>query len=176
MGDEAEARLGFWVLGALVVAALIFVGVFFWATQARSAQPIRFSHQAHTRDMKCAACHQYVTQGAAAGTPSLADCMDCHEGTQSKSPEGQREEAKIQAYAKAKREIPWVRITSLAPDTFFSHRRHVAFGRVECATCHGDIAATVALPSRPLVALTMTRCTDCHRERKASLDCLACHR
>ena len=104
MGDEAEARLGFWVLGALVVAALIFVGVFFWATQARSAQPIRFSHQAHTRDMKCAACHQYFTQGAAAGTPSLADCMDCHEGTQSKSPEGQREEAKIQAYAKAKRE------------------------------------------------------------------------
>lgn len=164
------------MIGALLAGGLVLAGVLVRAGQAPSAQPIRFSHQAHTRDMKCAACHQYVTQGAAAGTPSLADCMDCHEGTQSKSPEGQREEAKIQAYAKAKREIPWVRITSLAPDTFFSHRRHVAFAKVECAMCHGEIGATVALPSRPLLALTMTRCMDCHRERNASLDCLACHR
>jgi hypothetical protein len=137
---------------------------------------LRFSHKAHVKEAKCRACHPYYEKQASAGLPRLADCLDCHEGTQSKTPEGQREEAKLDSYAKAKREIPWVRLAALAPHVYFSHRRHVVMAKLECATCHGEIAKTAALPSRPLVAMTMSFCRDCHRKQKASVDCLDCHR
>ena len=106
----------------------------------------------------------------------MADCLDCHEGSQAKTPEDQREEAKIEGFAKAQQEIPWVRVASLAPSVLFSHRRHVTLGKIECATCHGGIADTTALPSKPAVVFSMNWCVNCHGERKASLDCLACHR
>jgi hypothetical protein len=164
------------VVGALVVGGLVAGGLFFLTRPARPEQPIRFSHRAHTKDLTCQGCHQRVTEGAAAGMPGLSDCLGCHQDTQSSSAQGRREEAKIQAYARAKREIPWVRLTALAPHTFFSHRRHVELAKVACATCHGEIAQAVEPPRRPLVNLTMERCMNCHRQRQASLDCLACHR
>lgn len=168
------ARWG--MLAAVLAGSVVLVVVVLQARQAGSEQPIRFSHRLHTRVLKCVGCHAGVATSAAAGAPRLADCLDCHEGAQATSPEGRKEEAKLQAYATAKREIPWVPVTTLASHTFFSHRRHVALAKAECATCHGAIAQTDALPATPLVGLTMTRCMDCHRARGASLDCLACHR
>lgn len=169
-------RLRWWLIAAVLVAGVLLVVVVLPAGLRRPEQPIRFSHRLHARAMKCVGCHAQVAAGTAAGTPSLADCQDCHGGTQATSPEGRKEEAKLEAYETAKREIPWARITMLASDTFFSHRRHVALAKIECATCHGPIAETDALPAKPLVALTMNRCMECHRERGAALDCLACHR
>lgn len=169
-------RLRRWLIAAVLVAGVLLVVVVLPAGPRRPEQPIRFSHRLHARAMKCVGCHAQAATGAAAGTPRLADCLDCHEGAQATSPEGRKEEAKLDAYATAKGEVPWVRITALAPHTFFSHRRHVALAKVECATCHGTIAETDALPARPLVDLTMTRCMSCHRQRGAALDCLACHR
>jgi hypothetical protein len=144
---------------------------------AASAQPMRFSHEAHVKQAKCVACHAGAAKLAAAGAPKVADCTDCHEGAQSKTPENRKEEAKIDQYVKTGREIPWARIAPpLAPHVYFSHRRHVTLDRTECATCHGTIAATATLPAKPAVAFTMAFCLSCHEQRKASLDCLVCHK
>jgi hypothetical protein len=97
-------------------------------------------------------------------------------GKQSKTAEALAEEAKLEKYAEAGEEIPWVRISSLASHVYFSHQRHVVLEEIQCATCHGDIAETVALPDRPAKAFTMDFCMDCHEASQATLDCLACHR
>jgi hypothetical protein len=166
-----------WLLtGAALLVAVAAGAVAFGSRPAAPTQPIRFDHAAHAKQAKCAACHPYATKLAATGSPKLADCLDCHEGTQSKTPEGKKEEEKIDIYAKAKKEIPWARIASLAPHTFFSHRRHAVVAKIDCATCHGPIAQTTALPSTPAIPFTMSFCVDCHARQKASVDCLACHR
>jgi hypothetical protein len=59
---------------------------------------------------------------------------------------------------------------------YFSHRRHVGIGKLECGACHGDIAVSQHPPSRALVRITMEFCLDCHRAKGQSLDCVACHR
>jgi hypothetical protein len=176
--------------------ALIIVAVLLSAGAAPPRQPIRFSHKLHVKQAKCAACHTTVGKASAAGVPKLADCLDCHEGTQSKTPEGQKEEAKIEAFAKAKAEIPWKRVWRLPANVFFSHRIHVAVAKVECQTCHGKIETLDSPPSGPLKALTMTECIGCHEKsaspdgrdrkdggpvkvvagRQLSTDCNACHR
>ncbi len=163
-------------IAAALLAAVAAGAVVFGSRPAAATQPMRLDHAAHGKKVKCAGCHPYATKLASAGSPTLADCLDCHEGTQSKTPEGKREEAKLDAYAKSKKEIPWVRITSLAPHTFFSHRRHAAVAKIGCATCHGAIAQTTSLPSKLEIPFTMSFCVGCHERQKASVDCLACHR
>lgn len=175
-GKVWRLRLRWLLIGVLLVGAILAVGISFSGSQARP-QPIRFSHQLHTKQAKCIACHQFATKLAPAGTPRLADCLDCHEGTQSKTPEGQKEEAKLEVYAKSKTEIPWARITPpLASHVYFSHRRHVTLEKIECSTCHGGIAQTAALPSKPALRFAMDFCVSCHEKRGASIDCVACHR
>lgn len=174
---EHVARPRWWLAGLLAAGSLAAVGLLLASGQAAPQQPIRFSHAAHAKQAKCGACHLYATKLAAAGTPKLADCVDCHEGTQSKAPEDKREEAKIDQYVQAKQEIPWVDILPpLASDVYFSHFRHVTLEKVECATCHGNIAETVALPARPAVSFSMDFCVGCHEKRKATVDCLTCHK
>ena len=172
----ARQRRGRWLIGGLVAAGLVVVAVLLLWRNAPPGQPIRFSHAVHVTQVECVACHEGATTRAGAGTPRLADCLACHEGGQARSPEGQREEAKILAYASAKQEIPWMRVASLAPHTVFSHQRHVKLAKIDCATCHGNIAVTVALPAKPAVPFTMTWCVSCHEKRNADNDCLACHR
>ena len=54
----------------------------------------------------------------------------------------------------------------------FNHAPHIR-AKVECATCHGDVAKqTVA---ERIVDHSMGFCVNCHREKKASNDCLTCH-
>jgi hypothetical protein len=175
-----EPERPWWVMGGAIVlllgAGLFLVGFYLWSRPTPPEQPIRFSHQVHVKQVKCGACHLYVTKMAAAGTPPIARCMMCHSGTQSKTPEALEEEAKIKEYAEAGKEIPWVRISTMAPHVYFSHRRHVVLEEIQCAACHGDIAETVALPDHPAHQFTMDFCMDCHETSQATLDCLACHR
>ena len=143
-------------------------------TQAR-VQPLRFSHEAHFEDATCEACHLYVMESASAGVPTLEDCVDCHDGPQSDTPENQAEEKKFQMYVEEEREIPWARLPPLPDHTYFSHYRHASLEEIECAKCHGNIAKTMALPGRPPYKFTMDWCMDCHEEHEASNDCLLCH-
>jgi formamidopyrimidine-DNA glycosylase len=71
-------------------------------------------------------------------------------------------------------DLAWQRVFGYPDEAHvrFNHAPHIR-ANVECATCHGNIAEqTVAQRN---VEMTMGFCVNCHRERKASLDCLACH-
>jgi hypothetical protein len=71
-------------------------------------------------------------------------------------------------------DLAWQRVFGYPEESHvkFNHAPHIR-ARVECATCHGNIAEqTVAQRN---VEMTMGFCVNCHNERKASVDCLACH-
>ena len=53
-----------------------------------------------------------------------------------------KEEEKLAQYAERKAEIRWVRLYRVPDHSFFSHRRHVVLGKLECKTCHGAIEAS----------------------------------
>jgi Cytochrome c7 and related cytochrome c len=169
-------RLPFLIFAALLVGAYFFFDILPRLLPAPRAQPMRFSHAAHFDEAECGACHLYATEDYAAGVPTLSDCLDCHEGTQSKDPEGEKEEAKLQKYIKASHEIPWKRLPRLPPHVFFPHVRHTTVGEIECSTCHGGIAKTKTIPDHPPYKFRMGWCINCHHEKEASTDCISCHR
>jgi len=78
----------------------------------------------------------------------------------------------LEAYGKKQEPIPWVRVYSLPDHVYFPHMMHVRAG-VACAACHGDVAA-MDLVTRS-ADLKMGWCLECHRQNKASIDCLTCH-
>lgn len=194
--EAAKRGRRIWV-GAALLAAAVVIGGMALGVGPTPSQPIEFSHKLHVKQAKCAACHTTATKGLAAGVPKLAECLDCHEGTQSKDPAGQKEEAKIEAYAKAKTEIPWKRVWRLPSNVFFSHRTHVAVAKVPCQSCHGAMETLDRPPTGLLKRLSMSDCIGCHEawrwpdeswekatparakvaaERRVSTDCNACHR
>lgn len=144
-------------------------------------QPIAFNHQKHVSGkdgIKCTTCHRYVDKDIFASLPQVETCMDCHQIVMRMSPkklEKKPEFAKLKEYVKAGY-IPWNRIYRQPDYVFFSHRRHVVGGKVECKTCHGDMAQrTTPLPG-PVVNQSMTWCVNCHEQKQASVDCIACHK
>ena len=177
--SPGRASLGAIAAFALAaILALVLVVSFLSSKSDPVAQPMRFSHKAHFEDATCAACHLYAEELAAAGRPTLEDCVDCHDGIQSEKPDDIREEEKLEVYMEEEKEIPWVQLPPLTADIYFSHRRHVAVAKekIECEVCHGDMAETVTLPSARPVAFTMNWCMDCHEKEHASNDCIGCHR
>ena len=66
---------------------------------------MRFGHKAHAKEAKCRACHAYYEKQTAAGMPRLADCLDCHEGTQSKEPEDVKDEMKLAQYVEERTDL-----------------------------------------------------------------------
>ncbi len=135
------------------------------------AQPIAFTHKKHLANgMKCVDCHAGVDKGPDAGLPSIKLCMMCHQAIDTGNPEIK----KIAAYYAKGQDIPWKRVYWYYPDAHvrFWHAPHIRAG-VSCQTCHGDMTKqTVAVRS---VNLTMGFCIDCHRMKKAPLDCTTCH-
>jgi hypothetical protein len=164
-------------LWLVVVAGILVVAVagLYVSKSGAARQPLRFSHKAHVKEIRCLACHPYYEKQASAGLPRLANCLVCHVGTQSKKPEDLTEEKKLAQRAEKKEEIHWVRLYRLPDHVFFSHRRHVVLGKLECETCHGDIAARDMPPERPAQSIEMRWCVSCHRMKHASTDCNACH-
>lgn len=168
-----------WKVIWLTVAGVVLVQVtltFFPSLIERSqlAQPIAFNHKKHAGELAlpCAACHQFVETQAFAGLPQTETCMTCHAAPLTQNPE----EEKIRNYTARKERIPWQRIYRMPGDVFFSHRRHVVLGKVECATCHGGMAEQITPPPQPLVHQTMEWCIACHQKNSASVDCNGCHR
>jgi hypothetical protein len=186
------ARAGVGALGVVLLAILVFLAVASWSRQpaaARpSAQPIAFPHNLHvqTYKMDCQYCHTEARRSEYAG-------LGCH-----KIAGGDRPEVKkLQEYFARKEPIPWVRVFKVPEFTYFPHKPHVR-AEVQCETCHGQVAemTTAAGTTGPRIAndllnlvglkpaappLSMGWCVDCHRrenatrDRKAPLDCVACH-
>ncbi|MCC7234049.1 MAG: cytochrome c3 family protein [Bryobacterales bacterium] len=104
----------------------------------------------------CTQCHTGAEKAERAGFPTAASCTVCHAHAGWSAPS-----------------IPSRRVYRQPDFVVFSHARHVSAGKVECATCHGDVNRTdrVALE----VEHTMKTCMACHAQRKASNACNVCH-
>ena len=129
-------------------------GRFLLRPSRRVAQPIAFNHSIHVEVMECDNCHQYYSEQEHSGLPSLSLCMDCHEDAQTES----AEEQKIRDFVAAGEPVEFQKLFRLPDHVFYSHRRHVTLGELECATCHGEIATTLVPPEEPLLRVTMEFC------------------
>jgi predicted CXXCH cytochrome family protein len=136
-------------------------------------QPVAFNHKLHVEEngLGCVDCHVYVTAQTFAGLPDLERCLECHEEDQS----GSAEEEKIRQAAAKGEELPWNRIYTVPNHVYYSHRRHVVAGKLDCRQCHGAIAETTSPSPRPLNELSMRFCMDCHEKNDVTNDCIACH-
>ena len=134
-------------------------------------QPLEFPHNTHVAaGLQCLDCHTGVESRAAAGIPSVRQCMLCHAKMALEKPGVQV----LRQFAEQRREIPWVRVYEFprSAQVKFVHAAHTR-AKVECRTCHGAVEQmTVA---QPAVRHTMGSCITCHRQQGASTDCLACH-
>jgi hypothetical protein len=145
------------------------IGLGAWLALAE--QPIEFPHNRHAAlGLACLDCHSTADTRAAAGMPSVRKCMLCHEKLATDKP-GVK---KVIGYAATKREIPWRRVYWFGPEALvkFRHAPHIR-AKLDCTTCHGDM--TKVTVAEPVVKHTMGTCLDCHRQRRASQDCVACH-
>jgi hypothetical protein len=151
------------------------------ASCARPAvQPIAFNHQLHTyNNVSCLVCHASAASGQGAGLPAVTVCRRCHEDVLYESPE----KAKIRLAVESGRGLAWVPVFALRPYVYFSHRRHVALGKVPCVTCHGDVTQRTSpfeAAASPFGGRSgMKSCIDCHQESHspfAGVDCVNCHR
>ncbi len=137
-------------------------------------QPVAYNHSIHVNDvgMECTECHIGVENRARATLPTIQICEDCHSEMNGET----EAEAFVVAAVENSEEIIWNRIYKLPDHVYFSHRRHISLGKIECTQCHGDVQDFETPPLTPQVELTMEFCMDCHEEQNVNNDCLACHR
>lgn len=137
-------------------------------------QPIRYNHKIHIEDvgLTCADCHIHTRDQARASIPNIEICVDCHDEAGGDNIEA----GKVGEYVEQQKKIPWVQIHKIMDYAYFSHRRHVVLGQLECAQCHGDVGAREKPFSKPFVEIKMAWCLDCHEQRAVTTDCYACHR
>jgi hypothetical protein len=160
----------------VIRALVILIGALFLSACEDTppvVQPIQFSHKAHTeKGLACDSCHQSVQKASFAGIPNTETCMMCHQGAITDSPE----EEKVRQYAEKGLLIPWRRLYEVPGHAYFSHRRHVTVGGIECVRCHGAIGDSTAPLARAAVRMGMDVCVDCHTKRQVNTDCNTCHR
>jgi Cytochrome c7 and related cytochrome c/Class III cytochrome C family len=134
------------------------------------AQPLPFSHKVHAGTMKlaCKMCHPNPDPGETMSIVAPPACMQCHSAIKADSPVIQR----LAQYAKDGRQPPWVRVYQIPSWVDFSHRSHLAKGNT-CQECHGQVAERDQLYRE--TDLSMGGCMECHKAKKASLDCGYCH-
>jgi Cytochrome c/Cytochrome c7 and related cytochrome c/Class III cytochrome C family len=159
------------------------IGVYYdYKTQKgyKPEQPIKFSHKLHAGDneIACQYCHSSVEKSRHAGIPSVNICMNCHKAIQKGPQYGEKEIAKIYdaagfdaktgTYDDSKQNpLKWIKVHNLPDHVYFNHSQHVVVGKVECATCHGNLKEmTVAEQKTPL---TMKWCIECHRKTEVSM-------
>jgi hypothetical protein len=143
----------------------------FFAIKSKAEQPIPFPHKTHIdKKAVCVDCHESVEKGPIAGIPSVKTCMICHSQIATDKPLIKQ----VTDYSDKGIEIPWQRVYGFTRSAHvrFNHAPHIR-AEVACATCHGDVAKQ-AVAERS-VNHSMGFCVDCHREKKASNDCLTCH-
>ncbi len=164
------------VVGLAVVAGAAALGMGMVTRGERVDQPIVFNHVVHLEDagLECLDCHLNAHTSTFAGIPSKTVCLDCHDSEDEAGEHVQKD--KMFAYEDLDEDIPWKRVALTAPDIYFSHRRHVAVAKLECAECHPGQEALTAPPRTARLVMTMTECVACHAEHGMPEECLHCHR
>ena len=163
----------------LIAAVFLLAGFFILRAAGKPAapkQPVEYIHWQHVAskngpELECTFCHENADKSAHATIPNISTCMGCHVAVKTESPEIQ----KLADFSKRKEQPPWVRVYYFKreADVYFSHKPHIKAG-MDCKACHGDVTASPRVKRE--VNMTMSWCLDCHRERKASIDCYVCHR
>jgi adenine-specific DNA methylase len=75
-------------------------------------------------------------------------------------------------YYDTKTPTPWKKANTLPEHVVFNHQRHIK-KEVACRECHGEVEYMDRIRGK---FFYMQFCIECHRERKANLDCwLSCH-
>jgi hypothetical protein len=146
----------------------------FFGMRASAEQPIPFPHKTHIEKamLKCTeTCHESVEKGPVAGIPSVKTCMICHDSIATDRPLIMKI---TNDYYKKNIDLPWQRVYGFTPESHvrFDHAPHIR-AKVECTNCHGNVAQMTVAERK--VDHSMGFCVDCHREKKASNDCLTCH-
>ncbi|MBI5117234.1 hypothetical protein HZA56_12235 [Candidatus Poribacteria bacterium] len=167
---------------SLTLAVIIILVVssgwsLFWMRTVKVEQPIQFNHQKHhvELELECGFCHPYVSNNAAAGLPGAELCGTCHEvGVANDNPRFAEVTTAVQGYLERREAIPWVRMYQAPSHVIFSHERHLE-AHVDCSECHGATGVGTIPLAEPR-RITMKSCVECHEKRRASLDCLACHK
>ena len=139
-------------------------------TPAPVAQPIAYSHKTHLAlGLKCQQCHPNPDPGAAMTIPAVAKCMDCHATIAKDKPAIQ----KLAEFFKSGQPIPWVRVYTIPKWVTWNHRSHLKAGTT-CEQCHGDVAQMDVMVKATNVT-KMAGCLDCHRTKRATVNCDSCH-
>jgi hypothetical protein len=134
-------------------------------------QPIAYTHKVHLANgLQCTSCHAGVDRGPEASIPNVTFCMTCHMAIDTNNPEIK----KMAAYQARGEDIPWVRVYNYSESAHvrFDHAAHVN-GGVDCSTCHGDLTKQTTAERK--VNLNMGSCIECHKQKRASVDCETCH-
>jgi Cytochrome c7 and related cytochrome c len=156
------------------------LGVLVAALPCRGAvQPIPFNHRIHTvtNELGCDTCHEGVMKSPRAGLPRVELCMGCHEGDITTNKTAEPYIATLRQHAKAGKELPWVRLYELPKNVYYSHRRHTAIAKLDCAVCHGEIGKSDRPPVEAIDrTLDMRNCIACHEKHAVGNDCAWCHR
>ncbi len=165
-------RIHFFILsGAVMFCGLVLIVVIL-VSGGRIQQPLAFNHKIHSEnDLECLDCHLYFKDHSSSGRPTLEICSNCHEEPLGES----RQEKKLIEFIESDREIEWQRLFRVPEDVYFSHRRHVVLGGLECKICHGTIGESTSPPTKPK-QISMKTCMGCHEENEVDNDCIACHR
>jgi hypothetical protein len=150
-----------------ISAARDFAGI-----RPAAVQPLEFPHNVHVaQGLTCTDyCHESAAKGPVAGLPSLTTCMVCHQAIATDRPRIQQ----LAALEAKGQDVAWQRVYGYTAEAHvrFDHAPHVR-AKVDCATCHGAIAEQTVAERN--VDLTMGFCVNCHQERQASNECVACH-
>ncbi len=160
-------------LVALGVGASLALLVLFYhtpGTEIGAVQPIPFSHRVHVnvKAIQCDYCHPYTAQSIHPGLPPVEKCLHCHKYIIANHPQIQKEHR----YYDTRTPTPWKKANYLAEHVVFNHQRHIR-KEVACQECHGPVETMDRIRGKYFY---MHFCIECHRERKANVDCwLACH-
>jgi hypothetical protein len=150
-----------WVVGLAGVAIVVtscLVG-------DASVRESRFSHAVHGGQpgLTCSLCHGQP--GAQMRMPGPQLCKPCHVELGIA-----RERVDLDELFDESGRWRGERRARLPEEIRFDHASHAA---ADCASCHGDIAASDGVPAP---ALTKRDCMDCHAASGASEECATCHR
>ncbi len=160
----------------LMVACVVFVLAFLYyffvppAFNIGPEQPIPFSHRLHAgiKEIQCQFCHPYVARSINPGIPPVEKCLYCHKYIIPTHPEILKEHR----YFNEGKSTPWVKANYLPEHVLFNHQRHIR-KEIACQQCHGAIETMDRIKG---TQFKMGFCVECHREKKANLDCwLSCH-
>ena len=139
------------------------------STQAEKFLP--FNHQDHLPECdarKCETCHKFYENGRFVGSPTVAECKDCHDGDHA---------GELEALNRFRdTDKPW-EVYAKQPDlVYFSHTvvQHSP-KKVGCVDCHGDKANSTTT-EKIKGKVKMGKCMDCHDALEIDNSCLVCHK